>query len=330
MRLALLLLFVICAGLAFAVLALWQRLQIMTGDSARRLQQIETTATEAHALAKQAGDELRALQARVIVAESKIDDYAAQRAALDRLLNDSVSREQSRTVAEFDQVLTLADEEARLAGSPTILLNALKALDARSDSAPPGLRERLKAAIGKDMDALRKLDWPDREQLMGRFDDLQRLLDEVPLGVDKRAETPRPAKAPNPSAKASAVAATPTRNWRDWLAAFFQPVAGWFEIRRIDSPDALLSTPEQTVWVRENLKMQLQSARLALLSRQAETYDRSIAQARAALLRYADAKQPKVQQALALLQQLAAVKVGAQLPRPRETRAVLASVAGVR
>ncbi|MBU6435911.1 MAG: uroporphyrinogen-III C-methyltransferase [Betaproteobacteria bacterium] len=318
-RLALALLFTVVGLMVVVIVVLWQRLQIIAGDTARRMQQIETTATEAHALAKQASDELRAAQARLVIAESKIDDYAAQRAALDRLLADGAAREQTRIVSEFDQLLTLAEEEARLAGNPSILLGALKTLDSRSDAAPPGLRERLKAAIAKDTETLRKLDWPDRDQLMTRFDDLRRLIDDLPLGVELRPAQ-HAASAPAPAASA------PRRNW---LLALFEPVAGWFEIRRVDSPDALLSTPEQALWVRENIKMQLQSAQLSLLSRQGDTYKRSLERARVALQRYADTRQPKVQQALAMLQQLESVSVGMRLPRPRETRAVLAA-AGAR
>jgi uroporphyrin-3 C-methyltransferase len=326
-RLALLLLLLTSFVLVVVCGSLWMRFSALNADTARRMQQLEQGLSETKALARQAADELRTAQGRLVVAEARIEDYAAQRAALDRLLADNAQREQARTVAEIEQLLTLAEQESQLASSPTVLLAALKTIEARADAAPPGLRERLKAAIAKDSEALRKTEWADRNQLLLRFDELARLLDELPFAAEVRAQ-PRPPGKPASAAQppAAVSAASP---WRDWLAAFFAPVSDWFEIRRIDAPDALLATPEQLFWLRENLKLQVQSARLSLLARQADAYYRSLARAQAALQRHADAKQPKVQQALALLQQLQAVRVSPDMPRPRETRAVLAA-AGVR
>ena len=57
-------------------------------------------------------------------------------------------------------------------------------------------------------------------------------------------------------------------------------------VTRIDHPEAMLVAPEQQFFVRENLKLRLLNARLALLSRQFEIAQSDIRDAQAALDRY--------------------------------------------
>ena len=59
-------------------------------------------------------------------------------------------------------------------------------------------------------------------------------------------------------------------------------------VGRIDRPEAVLLAPEQTFFLRENLKLKLLNARLALLSRQVETARSELAAVSAALNRYFD------------------------------------------
>ena len=57
-------------------------------------------------------------------------------------------------------------------------------------------------------------------------------------------------------------------------------------ITRIEQPEAMLVAPEQQFFVRENLKLRLLNARLALLSRQFDIAQSDIRDAQAALERY--------------------------------------------
>jgi uroporphyrin-III C-methyltransferase len=334
-----LLLAMLLVGVAVAVAMLWQRVDFVQTESARRLQQAETAAAEARAASRQAADETRAALARLAVAEAKLQDYTAQRAAIDRLLSDTATREQTRVLAEFDQLLTLAEQEAQIAASPSAILAALKSLEVRADAAAPSARDRLKGAIAKDTQSLQSADWPDRVQLMLRFDELAKLIDELPLASDvKPAKKPVP--APNatdlqqgamptttaPTTTTTTIATPTSRDWRAWTRAFFSPMTQWFEVRRVDSAQALLLSPEQGDSLRENLKLQLYSARLSLLSRSSEGYLRSITQVQNALIKFADPKQPRTAQALQLVRRLQETRVGGELPRARETRAVLVAL----
>ena len=328
-RWAVLLLTLVVIAIGVALAMLWQRVDFVQTESARRLQQAEASAAEARAASRQAADETRAALARLSVAEAKLQDYTAQRAAIDRLLSDTATREQTRVLTEFDQLLTLAEQEAQIAASPAAILTALKALEIRADAAAPSVRDRLKAAVAKDTQALQSADWPDRVQLMQRFDELAKLMDELPLASDVKP-APKPLKTPAsvsgaPSAMPNA-AATLASDWRAWTSAFFSPMTQWFEVRRVESTQALLLSPEQGDYLRENLKLQLQSARLSLLSRSSEGYLRSITLVQNALVKFADPKQIRTAQALQIVKRLQETRVGGDMPRARETRAVLVAL----
>ena len=88
--------------------------------------------------------------------------------------------------------------------------------------------------------------------------------------------------------------------------------------------------PEQQFFVRENLKLRLLNARLALLSRQFEIALSDIRDAQAALDRYFERGSKRVLMVSELLRQVSAQARQTSLPRPDETLAALAAAAAGR
>jgi uroporphyrin-3 C-methyltransferase len=83
-------------------------------------------------------------------------------------------------------------------------------------------------------------------------------------------------------------------------------------------------------FLRENLKLRLLNARLALLSRQYATAQSDLRDAQGALERYFDPGSRRVQVASELLKQVAGQARQVSLPRPDETLAALAAAAAGR
>jgi len=98
----------------------------------------------------------------------------------------------------------------------------------------------------------------------------------------------------------------------------------------IEVPEAMLVSPEQSFFLRENLKLRLLNARLALLSRQFDTAQSDLRDARAALERYFDSNSRKVQATLALVRQVSAQARLVSVPRPDATLAAIAAAAAGR
>jgi uroporphyrinogen III methyltransferase/synthase len=104
------------------------------------------------------------------------------------------------------------------------------------------------------------------------------------------AHTVPQATAPADTAKVAAATGEP--RWKVWWQVFSagiaQQLTSLVQVRRIDNADAMLVTPDQGYFLRENLKLRLLSARLALLSRNQTTLKSDLHAADAALARYFD------------------------------------------
>lgn len=85
-------------------------------------------------------------------------------------------------------------------------------------------------------------------------------------------------------------------------------------VRTVDNPDALMLSPSESYFVRENLKLRLLNARLALLSRNEGTFRDDINSAQQMLVKYFDTKARSTQAAQALLRQVQANNVTIDVP----------------
>jgi len=101
-------------------------------------------------------------------------------------------------------------------------------------------------------------------------------------------------------------------------------------VTRIDHPEAALLAPEQAFFLRENLKLRLLNARLALLSRQFDTAQADLRDTQDVLNHYFDARSRKVLAATDLLRQVAGQSRQVNVPRPDDTLAALAAAAAGR
>ena len=102
-------------------------------------------------------------------------------------------------------------------------------------------------------------------------------------------------------------------------------VKGLIRVTQIDHPEAMLMAPEQAWFLRENLKLRLLNARLALLSRQFDTVQADLRDAQTSLDRYFDRASRKVAITADLVRQVATQARQMSLPRPDETLAALAA-----
>ena len=117
-------------------------------------------------------------------------------------------------------------------------------------------------------------------------------------------------------------------------ASFWQSLAAdiWAETKqlvRIERTDAAghadpaLLSPSQSFFLRENIKLRLVNARLALLSRDGRSFREDVRQASGWLERHFDTRAKAVQAAQATLKGLAAVDVAVEPPALNETLGAL-------
>jgi uroporphyrin-3 C-methyltransferase len=127
------------------------------------------------------------------------------------------------------------------------------------------------------------------------------------------------------------LARTPTEAVVQWGERLVQSVQTELKdlvrVSRINDPQAALLSPEQSFFVRENLKLRVLNARLGLLARQVDAVRADLKLSAATIGRYFDPGARSTQTALALVKHMQAEFGTFEQPRVDETLAALAAAA---
>jgi uroporphyrin-3 C-methyltransferase len=297
---------------------LWQKLTTIQEHLARQSADAGAQSIEARALAKQAQELSRETAGRQAVSETRLSEVALQRSQLDELMQSLSRSRDEDLVVDVEAALRLAQQQAQLTASVEPLLAALRSADQRiGRSAQPRLA-RVRAAIAHDIDRIRSIAVTDMPGLLARLDDLVRLADDLPaVNAAPQGLSSGVRRVPT--------AAPPTEWWQRAWRVVYDEVRDLVRVSRIEQPEAVLLSPEQTFFLRENLKLKLLNARIGLLARQPEAARADLASAAAVINKYFDPAGRKTQVAAGLLQQVQSQVKAVELPRLDETMGALAT-----
>jgi uroporphyrin-3 C-methyltransferase len=281
-----------------ATIALWQKVGGMKEQLARQSADAIAQSMEARTLARQASDTVRDSAARVALIETRVAEVALQRSQLEELIQSLSRSRDENLVIDIESAVRLALQQAQVTGSVEPLLAALKAGDLRIARAAQPRLAPLQRAMQRDADRLRSSASIDNAEALQKLDELMRNVDDLPTlnavavrgtGLNAWQAEPIPADAPW---------------WRRVLLTVRGEARSLVRVGRIQSPEAVLLAPEQSYFLRENLKLKLLNARLSLLSRQVDATRTELNQVAASLNRYFDPASRRTQAAATLLQQL--------------------------
>jgi uroporphyrin-3 C-methyltransferase len=311
------------AVLALAVsVLLWQRISRMQEQLARQSLDAGQQSLEAKAWAKQAQDTVKDSLARMGLIEGRLGEVALQRGQLEDLIQSLSRSRDENLLVDIEAGLRIAQQQAQLTGSPDPLLAALQTAQQRLTRAGQSRLAGLQRAIDKDLDRLRSAQTIDIPGLLVRLDAAVAQVDALALANQAPAPPPSPDGAPTPTG------AERTAWWSQGLLTLWQPLRDLVRITRVDAPEALLLSPEQSFFLRENLKLKLLNARLGLLSRQYDAVRSDLDQTAIAIKRYADPQSRKTQQLLQLLEQAQQQLQKGEPPRLDASLAALSAAAG--
>jgi len=308
-------------GLAALALLAWQwtdsraRMAELQQEVARRLAGGDAAAAEARALAKQNQEALAALQAKAGALEAKLAESQSQQAALDAMVQELTRNRDERLLAEIEQGLTAAAQQLQLAGNVEAALIALQGTEARLAATGRTQFLPLRKVIARDIDRLKALPLSDVSGIALRLESVAGAVDALPLAFE--------AKPRIEPARGTFTSATVPGYWEKLLADLWAELKGLIRVERLDRPDPALLSPTHAFFLRENLKLRLANARLALLQRDGKTFKQDVRQAQAWIEKYFDTRAKPVQEAQATLRQLAATEVGAALPDLQESLTTL-------
>ena len=282
------------------------RVEAMRQELAQRLAEGDTLAKEARGVARQGQESLAALQGKVGAIEGRLANSEGQAAALEALYQEFSRSRDDRTLAEVEQAVMLASQQLQLAGNVEAALVGLQGAESRLALIDQARLQPLRRALANDIERLRSLPTLDVAGIAVKLELLQATVDTLPLAFAGEAQAQAPAEPAADRGPVGFLADLGRELWKE--------VQGLVRVERLDRTEPVLLAPAQSAYLRENLKIRLLSARLALLSRDGRAFSEDLRQASTWVERYFDLRQPMVQAALKDLQQLAAVKIPQERP----------------
>ena len=310
-----------------------QRIKSLEQELVRRQQDSQGQAIEARALAQQAQDLARSAESKVALLDSRVAETALQRTQLEELIQQMSRSRDENVLADVDAAVRVATQQSAITGSAEPLVLTLKQADDRLARYNQPRLERVRHAVVEDLERARSAGVTDVTVLTIRVDEVVRQVDELPLlsAPERRAPAVKPDKPA--VAAASAASAAPAggwnlnfaQHWRDVGMGFWQEVKSLVRVTRIQQPEAMLLAPEQAFFLRENLKLRLLNARLALLSRQFDTAQSDLREAESVLSRYFDRSNHRVALAIELIHTVTGQARLVTPPRPDATLAAIAT-----
>lgn len=302
---------VMVAVVAVALLA-WQwydsrhQITALQTELAQRLAAADSEAKQSRGVAEQVREATREAQVKLGVLEAKLQESQNQQIALEALYQElSRSRDES-LLADVEQTLLVASQQLQLAGNVKSALIALQAADARLARLDRPQLAGLRKVIARDVEKLKLAPYVDVIGISARIDNLMTLVDVLPLAMEARAPaTPPPAK--------NAADADPNA-WTRLTRELWRDMRELVRIEKMDRPDVPLLTPAQTYFLRENLRLRLLSARLALLAHDEKSFKADLKAAREWLTRYYDGRDKAVANSIAATRQLNDSTISIELP----------------
>ena len=301
----------IVAALAVAVLG-WQwytsdqQIKALQKELAQRLTAADVENRESRGIAEQVREATREAQVKLGVLEAKLQESQNQQIALEALYQElSRSRDES-LLADVEQTLLVANQQLQLAGNVKSAMIALQAADTRLARLDRPQLAGLRKVIARDVDRLKLAPYVDIIGISARLDNLMTSIDVLPLAMEARA----------PAAPAPAKGSTETdaNLWTRLTRELWQDMRELVRIERMDRPDVPLLTPAQAYFLRENLKLRLLSARLALLAHDEKSFKADLKAAREWLVRYYDGRDKAVANAVGAVRQLNESQISIELP----------------
>lgn len=290
-------------------------------ELAQRLQSGDNMNIQTKLIANRVDDELKLMQGKVAVLEAKQVESQGQQLALEQLYQDLAKNRDDWALAEIEQVLSTASQQLQLAGNLRGALIALQNADARLARTDRPQFIAIRRAIAKDTDNLKSLPSVDLTGIAVRLDALVAQVDQMPLLSDAKPAVVAPApksKLASPSTSDSKASdewrTVLLERWNSWSSDLWNELRQLVRVRVVGTPEALLLSPGEAFFARENLKLRLLNARLALLSRNDAAFRSDLAEADRALVRYFEIRSRQTQAARELIKQLQESVLNIEMP----------------
>lgn len=321
---------VLCIVIAGLVAHLWLEHQDavrLREEMARRLQTGDTVSTEVKGIAKSMQDTVLDLQTKVAALENRQMESQSQHTSLEQMYQELAKNRDDRVLTDIEQILLMANQQLQLSNNVHGTLIALENADrllAREDKPQfIGIRR----ALAKDIERLRAVPHVDVTGMAVKLDVIIAQIQTLPLLSDAQVK-PAPDEAKVPVDEQAAPAAGETdgeaekeswyspisRAWNRWTGEFWGEVKSMVHVRNVASPEALILSPTQAYFLRENLTLRLLGARVAMMARDHASFSSDMKAAVKVVDTYFDPASSQVQAIKTTLAQIMENNVPVEIP----------------
>ncbi len=311
----------VVAAAAVGAYALNRKLDRLDGRLSARQQANDAQTAELRVKVAEALATVHQIDTQSAQLQSKLADAQTAQQALAQQYQDLARGRDDWTMAEVEQMLSTASQQLQLTGNTQLALFALQSADTRLAASASPQAAMVRRAIAQDIDKLKSAPSTDLTGFAIKLDEAISQVDTLPLAGEvplphaaSAAAAPHGGATPGAASGAAGAEAGWKRWWHSFSSAVGEQVSGLVQVRRIDNADAMLNSPEQAEFLRQNVKLRLLSARLALLSRNADTLKSDLAAADAALGRYFDGASKHTQAVRDLIKQVGAGAASVTVP----------------
>ena len=291
-----------------AVALLWlssmKNIQNLEHELATKLDAFNEKNQQSLALAKNADTRSTEIAARSEILEEKYTESFDQQAALKALYQELANNREERMLSDVEQLLVIANQQLQLAGNIKPALLALQAADTKLQGFDSTKAVQLRKSINQDIQRLQNLPLADITSISLKLGSLSQRVDQLALVSDR-----------HPNSAQNKVAHDLSNNpWRKLTQEIWQDIKSMVRIERIAHPELPLLTPEQTFFLRENIKLHLLTARIALLRHDEVTYKSDLLAAQSAISLHFDVRESLTQNTLDEIKGLTNNHISTELP----------------
>lgn len=280
-----------------------QRATTLEQTLTQRLGQFDDRNREGLVLSRRAEETAGRAAARAALLEQRLEESRTQQEALQTLYLQLANNRDAWTIAEVEQLLIIASQQLQLAGNVKPALLALQTADARLQQLDRPQVIALRKVIAHDIQRLQALPSVDIVGMNLKLEGLVNAADTLPLISDRHPRTSTPV-----------LPDWDTNPWRRLTEEVWQDIKHLIRIERMDEPELPLLEPEQAYFLRENFKLRLLTARIALLQHDETTYRTDLQLAATWLKRYFNTEDSAGKTALQSMQQLTSSDITIEIP----------------
>ena len=224
-------------------------------------------------------------------------------------------------IADAEYLLSVANQRLQLVGDVKTTGLALEAADQRlRESGDPGVF-KVREAIAHELSVLKEVKPPDVVGIFSRLRELENQTSDLPVflphaGKVRKAGQGEAAEEPEESESV--------------IDSAIEDLKDLIEIRRVDRPIEAVLAPQEVALIRQDLRLDFEMARLALLQHDETLYTANLENARDWLKQHFDTKDPATKKVLAEIDELMKTPVVVQYPDIGQSLILLRQMAKLR